>query len=60
MKKIERLGGYLGEIVIISVHKTLLDATSLYDMMPRPQMHKIPKIDDQTLFWFYLKDFCVY
>ena len=32
-KKSERLGGHLGEIVTVYVHKTLLDATSLYDVV---------------------------
>ena len=31
--KFERLGDHLGEIVTVSVQKTLLDATSFYDVM---------------------------
>ena len=32
-QKIERLGGPLGEMVTVSVHKTLPDATSFSDVM---------------------------
>ena len=32
IKIFERLGGHLGEIVTVSIHKTLPDATSLYDV----------------------------
>ena len=33
IKIFERLGGHIGEIVTVSVHKTQPDATSLYDVI---------------------------